>query len=261
MSEDISKILRDWEFDPDDVTVRLVDGDDGRQKVQIRVDLGLLQMEMHGRPDGMRPENCDSWLDYYELKVRQRQENHEEEDWKLAAEDCGRLLREGIQFYHRYVAFWHLKLYHLCARDTQRNLRLFAYVRKHARNMRDRLQFDQWRPYVTMMHTRAVAFSLVEAEEFEKALQEIDSGISGIRAFLDEYDQTDQADECSELTNLLEWREEIGAAYAKRSAGSQDAAESQGAASELRERLEAAVAEERYEEAARLRDQIRRTGN
>lgn len=257
MSDDISKILRNWSFDPEDVTVRLVDGDDGRAKVQIRVDLGLLQMEMHGRPDGDRPENCDSWLDYYELEDRQRREAGDD-DWTLQAADCGRLLREGIQYYHRYVAFWHLKLYDLCARDTERNLRLFAFVRKRGRTLRDKMQFDQWRPYVTMMHTRAVAFPLVEAEKFDKAITEIDQGISRIREFLNDYDQMDRAEQCAELSNLLEWREEIGAAIAKMSQVGSESTEGRSAAAELRERLEAAVAEERYEDAARLRDQIRR---
>jgi hypothetical protein len=54
VSLDISTILRDWDFDPEGVTVRTIQGDDGREKVQLRLDLGVMQMEMDGRPDGER---------------------------------------------------------------------------------------------------------------------------------------------------------------------------------------------------------------
>jgi len=66
MSQDLTHILEGWDYDPDDVRVRLVEGEDGCRKVQLRVDLGVLQMEMDGRPDGFRPEGHESWLDYYE---------------------------------------------------------------------------------------------------------------------------------------------------------------------------------------------------
>ena len=56
MSEDIRPILAGWNFEPDLVQVRIISGDDGTQKIQMRMDLGLLQMEIDGRPDGERPE-------------------------------------------------------------------------------------------------------------------------------------------------------------------------------------------------------------
>ena len=85
--------------------------------------------------------------------------------WNQSETQRVRLLREGVQYYHRYISFWHLERYELCARDTNRNLRLFAFVREHARHTRDKLQFDQWRPYVTMMHARAVATPLIGLRE------------------------------------------------------------------------------------------------
>ena len=56
MTLDITNALADWEFDPDDVTVRTIEGADGREKIQLRLDLGLMQMEVDGRPDGRRVE-------------------------------------------------------------------------------------------------------------------------------------------------------------------------------------------------------------
>ena len=256
MSNDLSHILNEWRFRPDEVMVRIVPGDDGRGKVQLRVDLGILQMEMDGRPDGYRPEGFDSWLDFYEQRQRAHDETHPDAaPFLLSEDDCIRLWREAVQYYHRYLSFWHLDLYELCARDTARNLRLFAFVRAHARDDRHKLQFDQWRPYVVMMHTRAVATPLVNQRLHEDGLRVIEAGIDAIREFLDEYDQAERAAECVELVSLERWREEI-LSQEERAA----AARPKSAAQILRQKLEAAVAAEEFEEAARLRDQIRKLG-
>ncbi|MDP7070778.1 MAG: UvrB/UvrC motif-containing protein [Phycisphaerales bacterium] len=52
MSHDLTDLLREWPFQPGDFMTRAVTGDDGRPLLQIRVDLGILQMELDGRPDG-----------------------------------------------------------------------------------------------------------------------------------------------------------------------------------------------------------------
>lgn len=253
MSNDLSHVLKAWEFLPDEVLARLIPGDDGRQKLQLRVDLGILQMEIDGRPDGIRPEGCESWLDYYEQHQLAHDESHlDGAPYLLSEEDCLRLWREAVQYYQRYLSFWHLNLYELCARDTSRNLRLFAFVKAHCKDDRQRLQFDQWRPYVIMMHSRAVATPLLQQRLYDDGLRVIEAGIEAIRDFLDEYNQSDRAEECAELVSLEHWRDEI-VGQEERAA----AARPKTAVQILRQRLEAAIAAEEFEEAARLRDQIR----
>ena len=66
MSKDINPILSGWDHDPDEFQVRIVAGLDGRDKLQRRLDLGLIQMELSGRPDGERPFGHDSLLEYHE---------------------------------------------------------------------------------------------------------------------------------------------------------------------------------------------------
>lgn len=253
MSQDIASILADWKFDPEEICVRRILGDDGREKIQMRVELGVLQMEINGRPDGDRPESFESWLDYYEEKSRIHDAaNPHGDPYKLQEADCVRLWREGVQYYHRYLSFWHLAMFELCSRDTARNLRLFAFVRKHADSDRHKLQFDQWRPYVTMMHTRAVATPLVTQKQFSEAIRAIESGIDAIRDFLEEYQQSGRASECVELVNLEQWRDEV----AREEVNQLDPEEK--AVRQLRRELDEAVAREEFEEAARLRDEIRR---
>ena len=159
-----------------------------------------------------------------------------------------------MQYYHRYLSFWHLGLHDLCARDTARNLQLFAFVCRHCDDDRHKLQFDQWRPYVTMMNTRSVATPLIERKQFGEGLCVIESGIDAIRDFLDEYARSDRAEECVELVSLERWRDEILAKEEQTTV-----ARPLSAIQALREKLDAAIAAEEFEEAARLRDQIRRT--
>ena len=254
MSDDISKILDDWQYNPDAPTVRIIRGDDGREMVQLRIDLGLLQMAMDGRPDGQRPKGCESWLEYY----RRQQERHDaahpdSAPFQLDIEACRRLWSEGIQYYHRYVSFWHLKRFDLCARDTRRNLELFAFVREYGPGDRAKMQFDQWRPYVLMMHARAVATPLAEAGQIAEALAPVESAIDEILEFLDQYGQSDHADESAELADLRRWREEL----LSRQTPDKEAGEPADI-EDLRRRLQEAVASEEFEEAARLRDAIRR---
>ncbi len=256
MSMDISKLLNEWPHEPDAILVRIIAGDDGHSKLQLRVDLGVLQMELDGRPDGLRPEGRDSWLEYYELAQREHDERKPDgPPFRLSPSDCERLGREGIQYYHRFLSFWHLELYELCARDTNRNLRLFAFVREYAGDDQIKLQFDQWRPYVLMMHTRAVATPLVEQKEFAEGLRTIESAIDSIRDFFDERDQADRAEECAELKSLEQWRDEI---LSREDAAAEAMPEMRVRL--LRQRLDEAISAENFEEAAKLRDEINRLG-
>ena len=99
----LDHILSDWPFEGEDLCARMVKGTDSRDVIQIRVDLGILQLETTGRPDGFRPEGHNTLLD---LLVQM-----ELEDPNLILDDetCMEIDREFVQFYHRRVA-WLRKL-------------------------------------------------------------------------------------------------------------------------------------------------------
>ncbi|MEM9187093.1 MAG: UvrB/UvrC motif-containing protein [Planctomycetota bacterium] len=252
---DISSLIDGWDFTPDEITVRSIVGDDGKEKLQLRIDLGLMQLEIDGRPDGQTINGFESCLDWR----RDQQASHDRANpdgapYQLESEDCAELMREGIQYYHRYISFWHTNRYELCARDTKRNLDLFAFVREHAKYDRDKLQFDQWRPYVTMMHARAVGTPLVELQQWDAAVGAIDAAIAGVERFLADYGQEEQAEKMGELVFLKRWRKEVlkaGGRDEEGAGGDDPLARAQAA-------LAAAIDEERYEDAARLRDELRR---
>jgi hypothetical protein len=247
---DIAPFIEGWKYEPDSLTVRLIRGDDGREKIQLRLDLGLLQLETDGRPDGARPHGFESMLDYLEDRALARDgTNGKGADFTLSTDDCDELLREGIQYYHRYLSFFHLGRYELVVRDTARNLRLFAFVVAHAVDKDDHWRFDQYRPYVLMMNTRARATLRLQDRDFDGALAIVDEGIQSIRAFLREHRHQEQEEACAELEFLRQWR---GKLRQDRPLGRKE---------RLERKLQEAIDAERYERAAELRDRIERLGN
>jgi hypothetical protein len=243
LSKDITPILSGWDHDHEDFQVRIVAGLDGRDKLQRRLDLGLIQMELAGRPDGERPFGRESLLDHHEAMAA---ELGDPDSYRLDSDACQDLMREGVQYYHRYLAAFHLRRFDLVARDTTRNLRLFAFTVKHATDRRDKVEFDQYRPYVTMMKARALCAEALDREDHPAALKALDDGIEGIRAFLLDYEQEEDQIQCRELTKLIRLRREV------------ELTRPFGPAERLEQQLELAVTLENYEEAARIRDQISR---
>ena len=57
-------LLSDWAFAPGQVLVRQIQGEDGRDLLQMRIDLGILQMETKGRPDGVMPEGFETFYSH-----------------------------------------------------------------------------------------------------------------------------------------------------------------------------------------------------
>ena len=171
MSLDLNDLLRDWPHEPGQLKVRKIMGSDGREKLQLRIDLGLIQMETTGRPDGQEPHDCESLLDYH--KERARRAERKGDPLTLNADEVGELQQEGVQYYHRYISFFQLSDYQGVIRDTQRNLDMFRFVAKHAEKEEMAQSIEQFTPYVLMMNTRARASIEIEREEFAAAVAQL----------------------------------------------------------------------------------------
>jgi len=243
MSLDLNTILKDWPHENGNVKVRKIAGLDGREKLQLRVDLGVLQMEMIGRPDGQRPHNCESLLEYHQRRAVRAAEKGE--DYELTPEECAELQQEGIQYYHRYLSLFQINDFAGVVRDTQRNLDLFTFVTEHTD--RDELSWSlqQFRPYVLMMNTRAKASILLAQGKFGEAMSEIEHGRDAISEFFQHSNFPELVSKSSEIAFLDEWLEEV---KAKRPLSKLEI---------MQREMETAIGKELYERAAELRDAIK----
>jgi hypothetical protein len=251
MSDDLTNLLREWPYQPGQLAVRVIEGDDGRPKIQMRLDLGLLQMEMDGRPDGQQPEGFDSWLERYEAMLDEGEAAGEvageevEHALVLNHDDCRRLREEAVQYYQRYVALFVLEDFDGVVRDTSRNLRALDLCSEHAESDEDREALEQFRPYLLMMRARALAGQAVSDGEAKAALLAIDQALDEIRHVFVESGDAAGFDAATEVQLLRGMRE----ALAPKLPVSPKA--------ELRNRLKQAVEAENYELAAILRDELR----
>jgi hypothetical protein len=242
MSLDLNTILKDWPHENGNVKVRKITGLDGREKLQLRVDLGVLQMEVTGRPDGERPHNCESLLEYHQRRaVRAAGKG---EDYELTPEECAELQQEGIQYYHRYLSLFQVNDFAGVVRDTQRNLDLFTFVTEHTDREELSWSLQQFRPYVLMMNTRAKASIFLGQGKFGDAMAEIERGRDAIANFFHHSNFPELASKSSEIAFLDEWLEEV---KAKRPLSKLEI---------MQREMESAIAGELYERAAELRDAI-----
>jgi UvrB/uvrC motif len=239
----LNTILRDWPHENGNVKVRKIAGLDGREKLQLRVDLGVLQMEMTGRPDGERPHNCESLLEYHQRRAIRAEEKGEA--YELTPEQCAELQQEGIQYYHRYLSLFQINDFAGVMRDTQRNLDLFTFVAEHTDREELSWSLQQFRPYVLMMNTRARASILLGEGKFAEAMGEIERGRDAISEFFQRSNFPELVSKSSEIAFLDEWLEEV---KAKRPLSKLEI---------MQREMEAAIAKELYERAAELRDAIK----
>jgi hypothetical protein len=247
MNFDISDILNSWEYQAGQIVVRRFQGKDGQEKIQLRVDLGLLQMNALGRPDGKQPFGHETLFEHYKARLaKYKKENEEsEEGFKLDAEDCSKLQQEAIQFHHRYICLFQLKDYPGVLRDTERNIRVFDFVEQYAEARELAWSVMQLRPQLLMMQVRARATMAQEAGDHSAAMEVIASGIEELRAFFHKIDRPELSEQSGEIQSLEAFLEEI------RSTRPLTDRE------RIEKALEEAIRREDYEKAAQYRDKLK----
>lgn len=247
MIRDLRTILEGWDFEPGKISVRKIIGHDGREKIQTRIDLGVLQLECTGRPDGERPHGYESLLAYHEQRLREHIDLcGEDEDFVLSPEDCRDLRHEAYLYYQRYLSLFVLEEFEGVERDTARNLRVIELCRRYAACERDQELLRPQRPYVLMMHTRARAHLALGKDLHDAALRIVDEGLATLERLPAESDEGDVDVDANthEVETLRALRQEI---LEKLPAD---------APAKLQSELEVALATEDYERAAQLRDRL-----
>jgi hypothetical protein len=244
-SLDISHVLQGWEYKPDEMNVRRIVGDNNNDKIQMRLDLGLLQMEADGRPDGKRPYGFESLLDYYlDVLRRYKERAGSDEGWRLSSEEANKLRLEALQYYHRYLSFFFLEDWIGLVRDTTRNIAVFDLLWSYGPE-EEKWSSEQYRPYVLMMNTRGKVSLSLQERDYDLALKQLQGGLSAIEAFYERNGRPELAAESQELQFLREWAEKV---RQRKPLTPRE---------KLQKALEEAVRSEAYEKAAQIRDALR----
>ncbi len=209
LDSDISRILESWEYQPDTLIIRKITGEDGKEKIQIRVNLGILQMEIDGRPDGKTPHGAESMLDCYKSLMRELREN-EGGSFILTDKDMEELDDELMQYYHRRVCFFALGDYPRARKDAEHNLELMSIIREHCLDKDYVESHEQFRPFVIMESARAAGLESISVGDYAKAMKHVGNAINMIERFYIERGVNEEKIRKSrELAILRKWRSQI----------------------------------------------------
>ena len=242
MSQDIEGALKGWDYKPGLVQARLVQARNGRQVIQMRVDLGVLQIEIAGRPDGQRPHGQASYLDH--LRHQAQVAHSAGQPFVLTEEHCEEADREFLQFYYRRVCCLALRYYARAVADADHTLAFMDLVKEHSPGEEYTLEHERYRGFVLFHRTQAASALALEKDNPEAAVDEIRDGLAKIKAFFATYDREDLMEEDGMVQQLRKTEQQLR--------------ELHKIDTTLREQLDQAVANEDYEVAAKLRDQLKR---
>ncbi len=244
-ADDIFDIIARWPFDSSRIQARLMKREDGSIVIQLRVDLGLLQMERDGRPDGSEPGEFPSLLERYRSLIKAEAERGgSPEGFRVSREDFQEIDRELLQYHHRRMALLSLGDHARAARDAEHCLDLLLTVQAHCGDTAYVAAHVRSIPPAIMETARAKALLALRKENPKAAVLHIEEGVRLIHEHV--LGASPEAGEgpVKETAFLRRWARRLRRAHKLEPP--------------LERQLEDAVEREDYEEAARLRDEIRR---
>lgn len=238
---DLSPLLKAWPYRPER-SLRVMHLRDGREILQVRIPLGVEQIELDGRPDGRRPHGVESYLAYY-LRRKARCPRLGTE-FRLDPKACRHLFEEVGLYFHRYSYLFQLRDWDRTLRDIAHNLSVLDLVRKHAEDKEDQMRLEPWRPFLIRIQAIACAFREVGRKCPAEALRTVHDAVETIRRL----SPSDPATFEDERRHSLELLTSLASELRRMLPVSEE--------ERLERALQAAIAEERFEDAALLRDRI-----
>jgi hypothetical protein len=236
----LDDLFSDWPYEFGEVVARKVTGRDGRELLQLRIDMGVLQLETTGRPDGQQPGGQPTLLAHLDQLLAE-----EREDFELDDTRCIEIDREFVQFYQRRIAWLSLGEFVRAVSDADHTLALMDFSSLHAPHPEWAEMHEQYRPFVLFHRTQAAALGALELLDPKAAVVEIQKGT---RLIEDSYRlqgaDEDDLEEDEFLVRLGEMKRSLEEQYEIEPP--------------LTKQLAEAIAREQYELAAELRDRIAR---
>jgi hypothetical protein len=249
MTLDLDDLTSGWDCPPGELRARALAGRDGQELLQLRVDLGVMQMFITDRPDGERYHGLSTARDYveHELKLGGRQ---------LTPEDWQELERELLQTNYRRMALAAVAENALQANDEDGARR---HIESALRDVDECLAdlrlldaqgaakdgYASLAPALVFDRARLTVQAKIILGQFEDAIEQAEAGAAELEQLLGElgYDEEQRAADTG-LRYLRETGLQLRREY--------------GIAQTLHEQLAKAVENEDFETAAEIRDELAR---
>ncbi len=263
IDKDITEILANWPKTPDSITARIIEGADGQALLQIRLDCGILQMYLDGRPDGEEPFGYQTFLEYLEQKViRFGDVNKVVSEEELSIFNIwDELDREMTQFYHRRIGLLAVardaqreskisiakQAFHRAARDADYSLRAIEFISNYCESESYIEEHKGFEPFIIWHKTLAVAQIYLLDKKLDESIEYIKGGIKRIEDIYQARGFGKYAKKDPAIAQLKKLERLIRGRY--------------GIKATLQEQLKLAIEREDYEQAAKIRDKLYKRGN
>jgi len=240
-SDDLTDLLHRWPDVPGAPMVRIVKAVDGRQVVQRRIEMGVIQMEMSGRPDGHRPDGVESVLDAFRMRWRDGPANPSEDELAEA-------MVEARQYLQRAVAQAMLGQLTAAGQDAlhARCVLAFGADRRLGADARDAFSLTA---QAILLWVRAEVANALRERGGTGAIAAIDRGLDELSAMLGGHHLGESAFDGTIGSGVPGFLRALRASLVPKLPSSQR--------EELRRRLEEAIRAENFELATILRDELR----
>jgi len=265
VTKDLSYILSSWPAEPGVPRVRKFTAPDGLSFIQVRVDLGVLQMALDGRPDSERPHGYGTMLQCLQDQIRQYTvDGHVPGDCSplnISPDEWQALMREVLQYYRRRVSLIALAreadrngdtdesaaCYRRAIRDAEHNLAILDFLRDRCIEADFMEPQEPYRPFILMQRASCQAEYALLSHDPDTAIEALKKAVAEIEGCaeamaLDDAGEGERVDVRVFVKELRHMERRIRRQYRRRRT--------------LREQLEDAVAAEDYEKAAKLRDAL-----
>jgi hypothetical protein len=153
----------------------------------MRLDLGMLQLETTGRPDGQKPQGAASYYDY--LIGRTLSDGDE---YVMTEDECEEADREFVQYYHRRICWLALREFPQAVADADHTLGMMDFCRDHSPDEQWTLSHEQYRPFVLFHRTQACALAALGEKGAEAAVEEITKGLDRMKQVFVEYEAEEE---------------------------------------------------------------------
>lgn len=251
MSLDIEQLVDGWQRPLNGgIAARIVRGMDGGDQVQLRVDLGLLQMFPDGRPDGQRFHGFAGAVEFVAHESRLRGTGN------VSSEAWQEVERELQQYNYRRLAFAGMAEDALSATDSASAA---VHLRRSVRDIDQCLLLLRTLearqggvagghaamiPSLLFNRAKLIAKLRIAQERPEEAVEALEAGVGTLEDILTRIGFDEEAR-----------RHDPGLSYLRQTA--RRLREKHGVSKTLRERLSEAVSGEDFEAAAQLRDELK----
>lgn len=247
MTLDLDELTLGWDCPVGEMRARIIVGRDGDEVLQVRLDLGVMQMTLTERPDGRRYRGLPTTADFIEHELRVGSEQVTDADWR-------ELQREMQQHNYRRLAYCTLAEDALNDNDRVAICRYIGGALDDTRACLRRIKLaDHHGPanlvstslQPTLLFDQARLLSQLQVVEghFEDAIENAETGADQLDELLAAlgYDEEQREDDPG-VRYLLDLGRQLRLEY--------------GISQTLRERLQQALDDEDFETAAELRDKL-----